>query len=99
MEANKKEFHFFKNEQSEKNHLIKKIVLFNYDLKFVIVLQYFLNYNLIKQFFLLIYFFLKSIEAQSQILTSILLEASLRTLNNVSEDLENAISNQIKDGK
>ena len=33
MEANKKEFHFFKNEQSEKNHLIKKIDLLFYDLQ------------------------------------------------------------------
>ena len=73
MEANKKEFHFFKNEQSEKNHLIKKIDLLFYDLK--------------------------NIETQSQILISILSEASLRTLNNVSEDLENAISNQIKEVK
>ena len=73
MEANKKEFHFFKNEQSEKNHLIKKIDLLFYDLQ--------------------------NIETQSQILISILSEASLRTLNNVSEDLENAISNQIKEGK
>ena len=73
MEANKKEFHFFKNEQSEKNHLIKKIDLLFYDLQ--------------------------NIETQSQILISILSEASLRTLNNVSEDLENAISNQIKEVK
>ena len=73
MEANKKEFHFFKNEQSEKNHLIKKIDLLFYDLQ--------------------------NIETQSQILISILSQASLRTLNNVSEDLENAISNQIKEVK
>ena len=73
MKANKKEFHFFKNEQSEKNHLIKKIDLLFYDLQ--------------------------NIETQSQILISILSEASLRTLNNVSEDLENAISKQIKEVK
>ena len=54
--------------------------------------------HLIKKIDLLFYDLL-NIETQSQILKSILSEASLRTLNDVAEDLENAISNQIKDGK
>ena len=54
--------------------------------------------HLIKKIDLLFYDLL-NIETQSQILKSILSEASLRTLNDVSEDLENAISNQIKEVK
>ena len=54
--------------------------------------------HLIKKIDLLFYDLL-NIETQSQILKSILSEASLRTLNDVAEDLENAISKQIKDGK
>jgi len=54
--------------------------------------------HLIKKIDLLFYDLL-NLETQSQILKSILSEASLRTLNDVAEDLENAISNQIKDGK
>ena len=54
--------------------------------------------HLIKKIDLLFYDLL-NIETQSQILKSILSEASLRTLNDVAEDLENAISNQIKEVK
>ena len=54
--------------------------------------------HLIKKIDLLFYDLL-NLETQSQILKSILSEASLRTLNDVAEDLENAISKQIKDGK
>ena len=54
--------------------------------------------HLIKKIDLLFYDLL-NLETQSQILKSILSEASLRTLNDVAEDLENAISNQIKEVK
>ena len=54
--------------------------------------------HLIKKIDLLFYDLL-NIETQSQILKSILSEASLRTLNDVAEDLENAISKQIKEVK